>query len=313
MSTPTIELLAQHYPQAQISLVGSKVGIELFKRHTFIHNLYHDETKLAKNRFLATLQLAKTIGKHDIAITLQNNLPSALLLFLTRSNIRIGYRGNLRSPLLTHALKPQKQLHQVQQYLHLLTALNLSIPEDTPLKLPNFPIPHNTNIRIGINAGAKYGSAKRWCEEYFIELIAILLNRKYEVFLYGGSEESESNMRITQAIQSLAPTQLFHNLTNQTNISQLIDNIASLDLFVTNDSGPMHIASALGIPLLAIFGPTDATETSPYNSQYPQILLNKHLPCAPCKKRQCPLKHHQCMKLITPDEVLNSIDILLKR
>lgn len=312
MTTPTIQALNSYYPQAEFSLVGSPSSIELFSKQSLNAKLFVDESKKAKNRYLSLYQIAQKIGKHDLALTFQNNFPSALLLFLTKSTQRIGYAKNLRSFLLTSALKPQPTLHQVEQYLHLLSPLHIPLPSKPQLQLDCKTQKRGKKTRIGINAGAKYGSAKRWCESYFIEVIASLLKEDYEVILYGGRDEIEANTRIAQALQHIAPLQNFINLTAKTDLPSLIDHIASLDLFITNDSGPMHIASSQNIPLIAIFGPTQSKETSPYNSQSPVIILDKHLPCSPCKKRECPLKHHQCMKLITPDEVLNNVDQILK-
>lgn len=308
MATPTYYALKREFPKAHFTLIGSKASIGIFEREEA--TLIVDESKKSKNRLIYLYKLGKSLGKFDIAITLQNNFPSAWLLWATHSKIRIGYKGNARSFLLTHALPKQKHLHQVLQYTYLLSALSISV-ESPYLQLNARPQKRGKLTRIGVSAGAKYGSAKRWCESYFIEVIATLLQEGYEVLLYGGVEETQGNQRIANALQNLAPTQHFHNLTAKTSITELIDNIASLDLFLTNDSGPMHIASALSIPLIAIFGPTDCKETSPFNTQAPQIILNKHLECSPCKKRECPLKHHQCMKLITPDEVLNCIESLL--
>lgn len=82
-----------------------------------------------------------------------------------------------------------------------------------------------------------------------------------------------------------------------------------MSVFVTNDSGPMHIATALKVPIVAIFGPTDINETAPYTPTHTEqsiALLHADLPCSPCKKRECPLKHHNCMKLISPQEVITS-------
>lgn len=308
MATPVFYELKRLHPQAHFTLIGSKASLGIFERENA--QKIEDESKKSKNRLFYLYKLGKELGSFDIALTLQNNFPSAWLLWTTGSKIRIGYRGNARSFLLTHALPTQKSLHQVLQYTHLLSALNISVSEPH-LQLIAHPQKRGKLTRIGVSAGAKYGSAKRWCQSYFIEVIATLLQKGYEVFLYGGSEEMEGNAKIEEALNALVSTKNFHNLTAKTSISELIDSIASLDLFLTNDSGPMHIASALSTPLVAIFGSTDCKETSPFNTKAPQVILNKHLSCSPCKKRECPLKHHQCMKLITPDEVLNAIEDLL--
>lgn len=312
MTTPTIQSLRAHFPQASFTLVGSPASVGIFENQTYNDRLMIDTSKTSKNRFLSLERLAKQIGKHDISITFQNNFPSAFLLYRSQTPRRIGYAKNFRSLLLTDAITPSPSLHQVDQYLNLLSPLHIPIPKNPQLHLDCTPTPKGEKIRIGINAGAKYGSAKRWCEEYFIQVMIALLSKGYEVFLYGGQDEISANARIANAIKSQTSTQNFFNLTAQTTIPQLINSIASLDLFLTNDSGPMHIASSLHIPIVAIFGPTDSQETSPYNRQSGQILLNKHLPCSPCKKRECPLKHHQCMTLITPLEVLGAIEKLLR-
>ncbi|MCJ8346915.1 glycosyltransferase family 9 protein, partial [bacterium] len=95
------------------------------------------------------------------------------------------------------------------------------------------------------------------------------------------------------------------NLAGKTKIDQLISRIAGLDLFITGDSGPMHVATAYQIPLVSIFGPTDPEHTHPWNHKN-SIMINKNLSCAPCMKRKCPLKHHQCMKDISADEVIEA-------
>lgn len=311
MATPTIELLKSHYPQASFTLVGSDASIGLFEYKDHPYRLFVDKSKQAKNRFFATYRLAKKVGQHDIAITFQNNFYSALLLFFTKTPCRIGYAKELRSLLLTHAFPQLSSIHQVERYLHLLLALHISIPKHPKLHLVCTPDTRGKKIRIGINAGAAYGSAKRWCEAYFIEVMLTLLEKDYEVILYGGKSETMANNRIVSALKSLSSIKNLVDLTAKTNIQELISSIASLDLFLTNDSGPMHIASSLNIPIIALFGPTDSQETSPYNTQAARILINKNLPCAPCKKRECPLKHHQCMKSITPDEVLHQIDKII--
>lgn len=308
MATALFSELKRAFPHAHFTLIGSKASLGIFSREKA--QRIEDESKKSKLRLFYLYKLGKKIGPFDIAITLQNNFPSAWLLWATDSKIRIGYSGNMRKFLLTHALPTQKSLHQVIQYTHLLSPLSI-IPKNPSLQLIAHPQRRGKLTRIGVSAGAKYGSAKRWCQSYFIEVIATLLQKGYEVFLYGGDEEKDGNEKIEQTLSHLVSLQHFHNLTGKTTINELIDSIASLDLFLTNDSGPMHIASALGIPLVAIFGPTDCKETSPFNTQAPQIILNKHLSCSPCKKRECPLIHHQCMKLITPDEVLNAIKDLL--
>lgn len=167
--------------------------------------------------------------------------------------------------------------------------------------------------RIGINPGAAFGSAKRWEQSHFIAVIKHFLAQGDEVYLFGSGIESSANAQIVQSLElNEESSQYLKDLTNKTTLSELIDYIATMNVFITNDSGPMHIAAALKVPIVAIFGPTDIGETAPYRVKKRAILLSKSLPCSPCKKRECPLKHHQCMKQITPEEVITQAQHLLE-
>lgn len=318
MVSPSFELLKSHFPNATFNIVGTLPSTEIYKRDNRVQNIYIDETKSQKNRFKATLKLSKMIGKHDIAISFSNTFFSALLLYFTKTTIRVGYSRNFRGFLLTKRVKFIKNIHQVLSYLNLINYLiakplyypNSKIEEDLRLKLISKKIKNfnkdNLKPCIGINPGAAYGSAKRWEERYFVEVIDYFLENDYMVFLFGNSEVKSLNL-----IESKINNTNFINLINKTSIQELCDYISMLDLFITNDSGPMHIAASFNIPIIAMFGPTDSKETSPWSKN--AILLNKNLSCAPCKKRECPLKHHNCMKLITPDEVIESANKILSK
>ncbi|WP_120944200.1 MULTISPECIES: lipopolysaccharide heptosyltransferase II [Helicobacter] len=312
MATPMLETLRSHYKESAFILVGSAVVCALFKDDPNITTII-DTTKQAKNRLLATYQLAKRIGICDLAITLTNHIYSALLLYFTKTPMRIGYAKFGRTFLLTHTPKPLANAHQVERYYHLLSACIPHLdPTPPPLKL-HTPPAHKLGKRIGLNPGAAYGSAKRWSAKHFAQVGAHFLDQSYEVYLFGAQGDLAVVGEIARLIGS-HPKLI--NLCNQTTLQELIVMLATLDLFITNDSGPMHIATALQIPLIALFGPTDMQETSPW--QHPHArLISKNLPCAPCKKRICPLqpggaiKPHACMQEITPEEVIGHAQELL--
>lgn len=355
MVSSAFEWLKLSFPLADFSIVGTKASCGIYERDSRIKHIFIDESKKAKSRILATKDLANAIGKHDLAITFSNTFFSALLLYLTKSPVRIGYAKNARGFLLTHALKLQKhdlqgkKYHQVLLYLSLIapllqvreqvahtlsSTLTRTLPNNTPkepishkilmpneilealstkpLTLISHPIdiaPSPNKPIIGINPGAAFGSAKRWEQSHFVSVIEYFLDKAYQVYLFGSSAESSANTDIANALKNHKNLQYFHNLTDKTNLSELIDHINAVNVFITNDSGPMHIATALKIPIVAIFGPTDINETAPYTPSHAEqsiALLHANLPCSPCKKRECPLKHHNCMKLISPQEVITS-------
>lgn len=199
----------------------------------------------------------------------------------------------------------KKELDQ-KSVLPLKLAFNL--PTHTP----------NTPKKIGFNPSASYGSAKRWLASYYTEVAVALLEKGHEIYFFGAKEDAIVSEEILKSVKSLLKNPLLshnaYNLCGKTSIEELIQRIAILDLFITNDSGPMHVAASTQTPLIALFGPTDEKETRPYKAQK-TIVLNHHLSCAPCKKRVCPLKNeknHLCMKSITPLEVLQAAHTLLE-
>lgn len=323
MVSPSFELLKEYFENATFDLVGTKASCEIYSRDLRVKNIFIDETKKQNNRIRATLDFAKIVGKHDIAITFSNTFFSALFLYATKTPIRIGYGRNLRSFLLTNRIPFIKNIHQVLSYINLVNRLcsrdlihhNSDISDVKGLKLISQKIKNfhkdETKRYIGINPGAAYGSAKKWEEKYFVEIIAHFLNDDHIILLFGNKEDKaiEAIEGLLGRYKNLNINNLV-NLAGETTIHQLCDYIALLDLFITNDSGPMHIAASYNIPIIAMFGPTDSKETSPWKAN--AILINKHLSCSPCKKRECPLKHHNCMKLITPDEVIYNAYKLLK-
>jgi heptosyltransferase-2 len=157
---------------------------------------------------------------------------------------------------------------------------------------------------LGINAGATYGSAKRWYPERFAKVIENLSSR-YETILFGGKGEIDINRDIENILKERRVSN-FTNLAGKTSIQELAENIGGLSLFITNDSGPMHIAGAYKIPTITIFGSTNHTETDQWKNEK-SFIVRKEMECSPCMKRECPLKHHNCMKEIYPEDILKVI------
>ena len=160
---------------------------------------------------------------------------------------------------------------------------------------------------LGINPGASYGSAKRWYPKEFAK-VAIDLSSQYDIIIFGGPNEKDIAEDIEKYLIEKG-VENYKNLTAQTTINELITQISNLDLFITGDSGPMHLAAAFQIPTIAIFGPTKDNETSQWMNEKSKI-VKKNLDCQPCMKRTCPLKHHNCMKMVVASDVLRAVKAL---
>jgi heptosyltransferase-2 len=304
MATPAIELLVKYYQNPKITFVGSYVSIEALKHHPRCVKAVVDETKKSNNRFLATYKLAKELGQFDLAITFRNQIHSSLLLKFTTTVLCLAKQSWHSRFLLSHTPKITSNKHLVLQYAQLAMSNIDSYRDDiSTLKLYIKPKEFEKPT-LGINAGATYGSAKRWYPKRFAEVAAEFSN-KFDIIIFGGPNEVEMAQDIQTALESMDINN-FTNLAGKTNIKELCANIAGCSLFITNDSGPMHVAAAYQIPTVAIFGPTKHKETSQWMNQKSKIVRHE-LECAPCMKRECPLKHHDCMKGITSQEVIESI------
>lgn len=320
MFTPSFQALKEHYPNAVFVLVGSEATCGLFEEDERVRAVVVDRSKKHFSRTLATLRLAKSLvkefGKFDLAITFTNHFYSALLLAFTGVKRRIGYGGFLHSFLLTDSLRKQTFPHQVLSYGHLLSPLGITLKDLGELSLSFGKRQRrdgSVKKRIGIASGAAFGSSKMWSLESFARVGAHFLSLGYEVVLFGSGREAENNAKITEFISQILgnPPAGLLDLSDQTTIPKLCQEIAKLDAFLSNDSGPMHIAAALRVPLVALFGPTHPTYCLPYRAK-PAEIINLHLSCSPCQKRVCPLKHHNCMRGIDPEIVIESIKKVLK-
>ena len=304
MATPAIELLSEYHPDAKFTFVGSYVSIEALKHHPKCERAVVDETKKAANRFIATYKLARELGAFHLAVTFRNQLHSSLLLRFTNTVVCLAKQSWHSMFLLSHTPRIKAGKHLVLQYAQLaMTNVDNYTNDIGALKLYIKP-QEFTKPTLGINAGATYGSAKRWYPERFAE-VASEFSDKFDIIIFGGPGEVEMAREIEDSLLSLN-THNFINLAGKTNIEELCSNIAGCSLFITNDSGPMHVAAAYQVPTVAIFGPTKHKETSQWMNEKSKI-VREEMECAPCMKRECPLKHHECMKNITASKVIEAV------
>ena len=294
MSTPAIENLINYFIDIEITVIGPSSSIELLKKNPKVIKCV---TIDSKNKIL--IRPFTELGFFDFYFTFRGSFRAMIIKLLINAENKYQFNKS-----------KFKNRHQVEKYVDFINdslgikykAGNLICHIDKPEKK------HDKRI-LGLNPGASYGSAKRWYSQKFAK-IAIELSSSFDILIFGGNSELEfansiENYLIENKIHN------FINLAGKTSISELAKHISNLDIFITGDSGPMHIAASFKIPTVALFGPTNPVETSQWKNPY-SIILKKNLDCQPCMKRNCPLNHHNCMKLIEADQVIDSISKVIK-
>jgi heptosyltransferase-2 len=289
MATPAVENIIKTYPKAHITLLGSFVSTQAFKDFSNIERIIVDETKKQGNRYINLIKLAKSIGKVDMALSFRRSFSSKFMMFFIQAKQKYQYKR-----------LSKEQIHQAIRYNDFVNFSLQTQHKTRDLKLYYTPFKYSKPT-LGINPGATYGSAKRWYPKEFAK-VAIALASKYDIVIFSGPGETDIANDIEQELIQNG-IRNFKNLAGKTSIAELIERIAGLSLFLTNDSGPMHIAAAYKVKTVAIFGPTRFKETNAWNNPNEHI-VTKNLECAPCMKRVCPLGHHDCMKQITAQDVL---------
>ncbi len=310
LALSAIESLSQNFPEAQIWIVTNEWVKDLFMSHKLIKGTI---PLSGANSIKSLKDSAKKIKEYhfDAGILFTNSFISAFLFYLAKIPQRWGYSRDGRGLLLTKRVSPrnlENSPHQVDYYMGLISGLGyktlppqLSFPltqeeqREAREKLISCDVDFQSPVII-LNPGASYGPAKRWPAEKFAELGSLFQERNKATILITGSGNER---RLAESISSLMAKKPI-NLSGQTSLRMLAGLISQSNLFVTNDSGPMHMANALKIPVTAVFGPTDPSVTGPY--QEPSAVVKKDVPCWPCAYRECPFDH-RCMMNISPKEV----------
>lgn len=316
MTTPAMGAIRASFPQAEIVVAANPPVAELFRVHPYCDRLLVFDKKGAHQGWQGVLRFAGELRRQrfDLAILLQNAMEAALLARLAGIPRRVGYRTDGRGLLLTHGVavgETERRLHHTDYYLRMLEQVGIgggdrrqrlacTVEEAAWARQTLGP-----GDWLAINPGAAYGSAKRWIPERFAEVAdALVAEYGMRVVLTGGPGEAEIGRDIERGMRH-APL----NLIGRTSVRQLMALLAACRLMVTNDSGPMHVAAAFGVPIVAVFGPTDHTTTSPLTDSC--RIVRQDVGCAPCLLRQCPTDH-RCMEAVTAAQVLAEARSLLK-
>ena len=292
MATPAIENIVKAYPDIEITLMGSFVSSSLFEAHSNVKKIIVDESRNARSRLFWLYKMAKQLRTFDMALSFRRTSTSKLLLFFIKARQKANYT---RLSTEVH--------HQVTRYNNFVNK-TLKLTSTAGALQLYFDAVAYDKPTLGINPGASYGSAKRWYPEKFAS-VAIALSQDYDIILFGGPGEVDIARDIEKSLIK-AKIHNYENVAGKTTIKTLCQKIGGLDLFITGDSGPMHVAAAFKVPTVAIFGPTNDAETSPWMNPK-GVIVKKEMDCAPCMKRTCPLGHHECMKFVEAEDVLTAV------
>ena len=267
-------------------------------------------------------KLAKQLrGQYDIAYVLPNSLKSALVPWMAKIPVRVGFVGEQRYGLLNKRYKLDKKTLplMIQRFIALAYPRNSPLLDKAALPLPrldveknaltvvmdNYSLPNENDQRVLILCpGAEFGAAKQWPAEHYAAVARYYLDQGWQVWLFG----SQKDETVCNQIDTLALDGCI-NLAGKTKLSEAIVLMSAAHLVVSNDSGLMHIAAALHKPLVAVYGSTDPSFTPPLNENAKIERLN--LDCSPCFKRDCPLGHLDCLVKLSPSQVLSTTESLL--
>jgi heptosyltransferase-2 len=323
MSLPAIRAIRQVFPHAQIAVLARPSVAGLYARERSIDRVipYPAIQGLGARRQFAVGLKAE---RFDGAILLPNSFDAALIAWLAGIPERIGYSRDGRGILLTRAIEvPQPgdiPLHERFYYLELLRRAGLieRFPECGTIRLDGIAEARDAGAAhlaalgvagpaIGISPGAAYGDAKRWLPERFAESGRQLAGAlRATVLVFGAAAERPLCQTVAEVLRQAGIDA--RNLSGETSLPEFIDLAAACRLFLTNDSGAMHVASALGVPTVAVFGATDDTTTGPTGEM--ARVVREPAECSPCLLRRCPIDH-RCMTRVTAAGVTEAASRLL--
>ena len=310
MTTPALNVVREAFPDAHIAVVANPLVAQLFEFHPDCDEVIVYDRQERHAGVVGLFRFAAMLRgrKFDCAILFQNAIEAAIMAFLAGVPRRVGYITDGRRLLLNYPVPvgdAERALHHTDYYLHMLAGCGVTTgvkqqrlalrPEEISWAAATFP----RGAYAVINPGAAYGSAKRWIPERFAAVADRLFDSYgLSIVLSGGPAEIEIGADIAKAMH--VPVQ---NVIGKTTVRQMMALLAASSLMITNDSGPMHVAAAFGVPMVAIFGPTDHTTTSPWGTR--AQIVRHPVECSPCMLRQCPIDH-RCMQRVTVEEVLSA-------
>ncbi len=329
ISLPALDALRKQFPDAEIVLVTKPWVSEVYWHYPGLLRqiIYDPAGKHRGPRGFRNLIEDLRAEHFDMAVLFQNAFHAAWMAWRARIPVRIGYARDGRGPLLTESVEVPPRAaygHEAYYYFHLLYRAGLiEKPEpEQPLSDVRLALReaetswaekrlHSLRLDgprtlMGIHPGASFGPAKRWPPERFAALAdRLIVALRADVLIFGSAAEAPLAESIARLMKR-SPTVL----AGKTTLTQMMALLAYCRLVVTNDSGPMHLAAALGLPLVAVFGSTDERATGPLSSRARVV---KHpVPCSPCGLRECPIDF-RCMHGVTVEDAYKAAMKLMER
>jgi heptosyltransferase-2 len=323
MALPAIADLRRAFPAARLTVAARAsvaAAFELAPGIDGVMTLEWNGRRGQRRAFQADVRRLRATAS-DTVVLLPNSFASAWMAWRAGVTRRWGYAGDFRSWLLTRAVrKPDVSVHQGAYYQHLVAALGVA----NGLLQPTLTVrpadvdrarrllhAHGWDGRrplVALAPGAAYGTAKQWLPEYFVRLVRDLVERDGATcVLVGGKGPDAATTAQVRAAQPESVHELVIDLAGATTLHELAGVLSLAHACVSNDSGAMHVAAALGVPVVAVFGPTNERETAPL-ARAPRLarVLTHPVDCRPCMLRECPIDH-RCMARIEPPEVRRAV------
>ncbi len=319
LTLPALEALDGRFPLAEITLMARAWVGGLFAGHPAIDRIIEYRTEDAHRGFRGRWRLAAELkqGRFDLAVLFPNSMDAALIPWLAGIPRRVGYPADGRRWLLTHPVSSRAAAgrHQVERYLAIVRALGgdgtptlrLPVAEEARRRRGELLRQHGisaADLLVALNPGSIYGSAKRWPADRFAAVADGLVESRGATILLVGSEGERPVLDMVAAHMRRPAV----NLGGRTDLLTLVGLLERVRLLVSNDTGAMHVAVAVGTPVLAIFGPTDAVATGPLGRR--ARVVRVPVPCSPCLLRECPIDH-RCMTGVVVAQVLHEAQALL--
>ncbi len=320
MAQTLFKVLRQQYPGCEIDVLAPEWSKPLLTRMPEVRRglampLGHGQLQLLTRRRLGKELQA---NGYDQSIVLPNSLKSALIPFFADIPVRTGWRGEMRYGLLNdlRVLDKAKYPLMIERFVALGMPAGAVLPD--PIPRPSLSVKQDAAAKLfaekglkgkvlALCPGAEFGPAKRWPDKHYARVAAYFLDRDWQVVLMGSGKDSEVAERIRSALPPTASARCL-NLCGKTSLGQAIDILSQVTAVVSNDSGLMHIAAALGRPLVVVYGSTSPGFTPPLAERV--AIEQIPVDCGPCFKRECPLGHMKCLVDLEPERVIRSLATL---